>query len=960
MQHIRKRSGLLLRIWELHTDDVNLTSPCGIASSSPEERIKNKKKFSGKGKFESDNDSVDCPLGQDQVLVVPDCNDPDVPCVPTSSCIPSDVTRCEDVQCGEGSTCVMRKMACFAPPCYPVPFCVPTQQPLHLLPQTPEKAAGTCPMIDASECKMGVLKKCANDSDCNQGLLCCDDCGSRFCMFSESNTDGVKCHDDQVAVLVVPDCDDPSDPCIPTFSCLPSGMTKCEDVDCGEGTSCVMRKMTCFAPPCLPVPVCVPTRQPVNLAEASEREGGKCPELEGRQCSSDADCLQGLICCEECGRKFCVPPGVQLITSVVTSPSNIAASQIVFAESSSENAVCQDGQVAVLAFPECGDPDVCVPTIVCIPDALPTCLNVECEESSACLMREVTCDAFPCYPAPECVPTPKPFNLLSENPEGDANNDSVNCSLDQVAVLVVPDCDSPGVPCVPTSSCIPSDVTTCEDVQCGEGTTCVMREMACFARPCYPVPVCVPTQQPLHLLPQTPEKVAGTCPMIDASECKMGVLKKCANDSDCNQGLLCCDDCGSRFCMFSDSNNDGVNCSNGEVPILVVPDCDNPSIQDCIPTLSCLPSDGGKCPEFEGRQCSSDADCLQGLICCEECGRNFCVPPESSSENAVCQDGQVAVLAFPECGDPDVCVPTIVCIPDGRRGRRKGSSSLGLSAKGFRFPISFLRRFAYVPERESSSDYADCFDGQVAVLVFPECGDPDVCVPTIVCIPDDVPTCMDMSCGEWSACLMREVTCAASPCYPVAECVPLPETIGSLSRTSEFVAHLGKCPAIDGSQCHTEDMKSCTEDLDCDRGLVCCDLCGNRVCVSADGNGCPELGEYQCETNCSSDSDCGSGLLCCEDCGRKLCMLPELSCKNVHCLKDQECVMSFPHCGSHDDPCLPKLSCNAKGAPTCEDVRCGEGSTCVMREVTCVAAPCYPVPECVPLPKLRASPRNRY
>ncbi|CAG7837195.1 unnamed protein product [Allacma fusca] len=35
-------------------------------------------------------------------------------------------------------------------------------------------------------------------------------------------------------------------------------------------------------------------------------------------------------------------------------------------------------------------------------------------------------------------------------------------------------------------------------------------------------------------------------------------------------------------------------------------------------------------------------------------------------------------------------------------------------------------------------------------------------------------------------------------------------------------------------------------------------------------------------------------------------------------------------------------------APSCQDVTCNQGEECVLQQVQCIRAPCYPIPTCKP------------
>ncbi|CAO4382635.1 unnamed protein product [Caenorhabditis nigoni] len=77
-------------------------------------------------------------------------------------------------------------------------------------------------------------------------------------------------------------------------------------------------------------------------------------------------------------------------------------------------------------------------------------------------------------------------------------------------------------------------------------------------------------------------------------------------------------------------------------------------------------------------------------------------------------------------------------------------------------------------------------------------------------------------------------------------------------------------------------------------------------------------------------------------------VLPSLTCATVLCITNSTCVMYEALDGKMKPYCLPIDYKN-----TCAYTKCPIYQKCVMVEVTCVKAPCYPVPECRPRPIIR-------
>ncbi|XP_076445004.1 uncharacterized protein LOC143282961 [Babylonia areolata] len=169
---------------------------------------------------------------------------------------------------------------------------------------------------------------------------------------------------------------------------------------------------------------------------------------------------------------------------------------------------------------------------------------------------------------------------------------------------------------------------------------------------------------------------------------------------------------------------------------------------------------------------------------------------------------------------------------------------------------------------------------------------------------------------------------------------------------------------------------------------------------------CPAPDQYSfgiCASTCSSDSDCAGSSKCCKNgCGATTCQRPldsRPSCDTVKCGPGQTCELQQVVCVRA--PCYPVPTCverkekpgqcrkprpfeagicantctrdsdcegsdkcckNGCGAtvcqsvggllpvpsrPTCATVRCSAGTKCVLKQVQCIRAPCYPQPVCV-------------
>ena len=110
----------------------------------------------------------------------------------------------------------------------------------------------------------------------------------------------------------------------------------CADVDCGAGAHCEMVEVQCVAPPCDPIPNCVPDEelqpscdgvvcgaglhcemvQPTCATTAPCYPAPQCVPDPGVPCG-DVNCAPGLVCCNEsCG--ICTPPGAFCTQQVCT------------------------------------------------------------------------------------------------------------------------------------------------------------------------------------------------------------------------------------------------------------------------------------------------------------------------------------------------------------------------------------------------------------------------------------------------------------------------------------------------------------------------------------------------------------------------------------------------------------------------------------------------------------------
>ncbi|CAJ0948855.1 unnamed protein product, partial [Mesorhabditis belari] len=125
-------------------------------------------------------------------------------CQQTPTCIPKNITSCKMMKCTKETHCAMVQVQCFAPPCYPVPECVPNE----------DKPLGPCAV-----------------TDCRSGYVCIEETVN--CVKAPCPGQGVHAK------------------CVPTEPEL-----TCANVDCLSGMICQMAEVNCTTDPCIPTPQC--------------------------------------------------------------------------------------------------------------------------------------------------------------------------------------------------------------------------------------------------------------------------------------------------------------------------------------------------------------------------------------------------------------------------------------------------------------------------------------------------------------------------------------------------------------------------------------------------------------------------------------------------------------------------------------------------------------------------------
>ncbi|KAK7108360.1 spore coat protein SP70-like isoform X1 [Littorina saxatilis] len=138
-----------------------------------------------------------------------------------------------------------------------------------------------------------------------------------------------------------------------------------------------------------------------------------------------------------------------------------------------------------------------------------------------------------------------------------------------------------------------------------------------------------------------------------------------------------------------------------------------------------------------------------------------------------------------------------------------------------------------------------------------------------------------------------------------------------------------------------------------DAYAVCCQGNGNTQTPTQKPGQCPvqQPGSVGiCASNCRSDSDCQGAQKCCRNpCGALTCQNPAQtrpSCSNVRCGPGQTCVLQQVRCIRA--PCYPQPVCvyQRQQQFTCANVRCAAGYVCRDTQVQCFRAPCPTRPVC--------------
>ncbi|PIC30613.1 hypothetical protein B9Z55_021799 [Caenorhabditis nigoni] len=187
-------------------------------------------------------------------------------------------------------------------------------------------------------------------------------------------------------------------------------------------------------------------------------------------------------------------------------------------------------------------------------------------------------------------------------------------------------------------------------------------------------------------------------------------------------------------------------------------------------------------------------------------------------------------------------------------------------------------------------------------------------------------SCLTTKCAANHQCVMTQVTCVKAPCCPVPQCRPIKiDPVPTLTCANVLCMGPGGCAMVEPltggklqPQCLDPSCKNTCQTTKCAANHEC--VMTQVTCVKA-----PCCPVPQCRPI-------------------KVDPVPTLTCANVLCKNPGGCAMVEPFPGGKLQPQCLDASCK-----TCQTTKCTANQQCVMIQVTCVKAPCCPVPQCRPI-----------
>ena len=855
--------------------------------------------------------------------------------------------------------------------------------------QDPATSKDVCTFLPIGECACeGVDVECADDADCDDGNDCTlDGCNQGKCW--HDCLDGLDC-DDENPFTFEDLCQ--SDPV--TGQCWCGGKTECQEhADCDDGNACTLdscdKNGTCHHD-CMPdekcddgnpstikdtcmfsaVGDCVCLGIPVECVEDGDCDDGNPCTLDG--CKDGKcwhDCQEGLVCDD--GDPF-TDKDACLFDAVTGACVCLGQKEC------NDDPDCDDGMACTK--------DWCDATGTCHHDCLPgekcnegdpDTINDVCDFSvtGACLCLGVVleckepgdCDDGNACTKDVCVDGKCVHDCLDGLKCDDGNPYTFDdkCLSDPLSL----DCFCQGAPeCGDDSDC--NDGNPCTKDSCDKNGVC--------HHDCTPDTACDDGD---------PFTIKDLCQFSADGECLCeGVLVKCIEDADCDDGNACTlDVCADGLCLHD--CQEGMGCDDAN-PFTAKDVC----LLDPL-SAACL---------CEGKpECTQDPDCDDGNECTEDwcdengvCHHNCKVEMPCNDGDPMtildqclfdptgacgCQGTKVDCKDDPDCDDGNECTKDVCvdgqCVQDCLDGMECDDGN-PFTFLDYCWQVADTGKCVCLGEYECSGD-EDCFDSNDCTtdwcdkngFCHNDCLDGDKCddgdPATILdqCLFGDTGECLctgtpaecqsDKDCDDGNACSLDACIDGAcfNDCLDGLKCDDgNPFTFEDSCLSFGFA---GQCLCVGSPECNSDDDcfdgNDCTTDS-CDKNGTCHNDClqgekcddGNPMTVK---DLCKNKlsGECLCEGSpgeCAGDGDCEDG----NDCTVDVCLAGSCvhECKNGLC-EDGDPYTVNDQCILYTDPTGAEIcECWGQSVECIENADCDDGNSCTAD--SCVKGNC--VNEC--------------